>query len=82
MEARLLYDRKTAAKMLSISVRSLAYLLARGEIRFRRIGRKTLIPHSELVRFARGHHPKPVRGQAAPTSYQHQPSPDGTQKCD
>ena len=57
MEARLLYDRKTAAKMLSISLRGLAYLLSRGEIRFRRIGSKTLIPHSELVRFARGHHP-------------------------
>jgi excisionase family DNA binding protein len=60
MEARLLYDRKSAAKMLSISIRSLAYLLSRGEIRFRRIGSKTLIPHSELVRFARGHHTGPL----------------------
>jgi excisionase family DNA binding protein len=56
----LLYDRKNAARMLSISLRSLAYLLSRGEIRFRRIGSKTLIPHAELVRFARGHHPEPV----------------------
>lgn len=65
MESRLLYDRKTAAKMLSISLRSLAYLLSRGEIHFRRIGAKTLIPHSELVSFARGHHPKPVSGVPA-----------------
>jgi hypothetical protein len=56
----LLYDRKSAACMLSISIRSLAYLLSRGEIHFRRIGTKTLIPHAELVRFARGHHPEPV----------------------
>lgn len=62
MEQRLLYDRKTAARMLSISLRSLAYLLSRGEIRFRRIGTKTLIPHAELVRFAHGHHPEPVAG--------------------
>jgi excisionase family DNA binding protein len=57
---RLLYDRKEAARQLSISLRSLAYLLSRGEIHFRRIGSKTLIPHSELVRFAKGHHPKPL----------------------
>lgn len=56
----LLYDRKSAARMLSISLRSLAYLLSRGEIHFRRIGTKTLIPHAELVRFARGHHPEPI----------------------
>jgi excisionase family DNA binding protein len=60
---RLLYDRKGAARMLSISLRSLAYLLSRGEIRFRRIGSKTLIPHAELVRFARGHHPTSFAGQ-------------------
>jgi len=59
-EHLLLYDRKKAARMLSISIRSLAYLLSRGEIHFRRIGTKTLIPHAELVRFARGHHPEPV----------------------
>jgi excisionase family DNA binding protein len=62
METRLLYDRKTAAKMLSLSIRSLAYLLSRGEIRFRRLGAKILIPHSELVRFANGHHPEPMNG--------------------
>jgi hypothetical protein len=60
MEARLLYDRKTAAKMLSISLRSLAYLLARGENRLRRIGSKTLISLGELIRFARAHQPAHV----------------------
>jgi len=53
---RLLYDRKAAAYQLSISVRALDYLLAAGEFKTRRIGRKVLIPHPELIRFARGDH--------------------------
>lgn len=64
VESRLLYDRKEAAKLLSISLRSLAYLLSRGEIHFRRIGSKTLIPHAELVRFARGQHPSPLASRS------------------
>lgn len=61
LEARLLYDRKSAARMLSISLRSLTYLIAHGELRFRRIGAKTLIPHAELVRFTKSHHTEPVK---------------------
>jgi excisionase family DNA binding protein len=59
---RLLYDKQTAAETLSISLRSLNYLLSRGKIRFRRVGSRVLIPHAELVRFAHGHHPEPVAG--------------------
>jgi excisionase family DNA binding protein len=53
---RLLYDRKSAAQMLSISVRSLDHFVANKRINFRRFGRRVLIPHSELVRFARADH--------------------------
>lgn len=60
---RILYDRKSAAEQLSISIRSLAYYLSRGEIRFRKIGAKVLIPRSELIRFAKEHHPFPVDGK-------------------
>jgi excisionase family DNA binding protein len=60
---RLLYDKQTAAEILSISLRSLNYLLSRGKIRFRRVGSRVLIPHAELVRFAHGHHPEPVAGE-------------------
>lgn len=60
---RILYDRNSAAEQLSISVRSLAYFLSRGEIRFRKIGAKVLIPRSELIRFAKEHHPYPVGGR-------------------
>jgi hypothetical protein len=53
---RLLYDRKSAAQMLSISVRSLDYLISRKELDTRRIGKKVLVPHRELVRYAQGNH--------------------------
>ena len=57
MEARLLYDRKTAARMLSISVRSLDYIIAaKGGLETRRIGRKVLVTHASLVRYASGNH--------------------------
>jgi excisionase family DNA binding protein len=53
---RLLYDRKEAARQLSISVRSLDYLVANRKLSFRRIGKKVLIPYPELVKFSRSDH--------------------------
>jgi Helix-turn-helix domain len=50
--SRLLYDRKEAARQLSISIRSLDYLIAAKTFKTIRIGKKVMIPHSELVRFA------------------------------
>jgi len=43
---RLLYDRKEAARQLSISVRSLDYLIAAGKFETRRIGKKVLVTHN------------------------------------
>ncbi len=51
---RLLYDRKSAAQQLSISVRSLDYLVANRKILTRRIGSRVLIHHDDLTRFAQG----------------------------
>lgn len=48
----LLVDRRNAAQYLSISQRSLDYLLAHGELAIRRIGTRTLIPLAELKKFA------------------------------
>jgi hypothetical protein len=48
--ARLLYDRKEAARQLSISVRGLDYIIAAKGLDTRRIGRKVLITHASLVR--------------------------------
>lgn len=53
---RLLYDRREAARQLSISVRGLDYLIAAGKFETRRIGKKVLITHRSLVRFAQGNH--------------------------
>lgn len=53
---RLLYDRKNAARQLSISIRSLDYLIANRRLTFRRIGKKVLIPYGELVKFSRFDH--------------------------
>lgn len=54
--ARLLYDRKEAARQLSISVRSLDYIIAAKKLDTRRIGRKVLVTHASLVRYASGNH--------------------------
>lgn len=60
---RLLYDRAEAARQLSISIRSLDYLIAGKELATRRIGKKVLVPHAELVRYARGDHFGPIAGK-------------------
>jgi hypothetical protein len=53
---RLLVDRRNAAQYLSISQRSLDYLLAKGERVTRRIGTRVLIPVTELERYAKTDH--------------------------
>jgi hypothetical protein len=57
---RLLYDRKEAARQLSISVRSLDYLIGQRKLSTRRLGKKVLVPHAELVRFASANHFEPM----------------------
>jgi excisionase family DNA binding protein len=60
LEQRLLVNRRNAAQYLSISQRSLDYLLANGDLNARRIGTRVLIPISELQRYARVDYPKPI----------------------
>lgn len=57
---RLLYNREEAARQLSISVRSLDYLVANKELSTRRLGTRKLIPHGELVRFSKSDHFGPI----------------------
>ncbi|MGP8270465.1 MAG: hypothetical protein ACLQLH_10395 [Terracidiphilus sp.] len=57
---KMLYDRKSAAFALSISVRALDYALARGEFETRKNGRKTLITAGSLKRYASSNHFGPV----------------------
>jgi len=61
---RLLYDRKAAAQQLSVSIRTIDYYLQAKAIKTRRIGRKVLISHSELIRFASRDHWEPVDTQS------------------
>ena len=56
-QERLLYDRKTAATMLSISVRMVDYMITTQTIKVRRIGSRVLIPVDELHRVACQDHP-------------------------
>ena len=61
-EEKLLVGREEAAEMLSISRRSLDYLLAQKRLTFRRIGTRVLIPVSDLRRFSRADHPQRLAG--------------------
>jgi hypothetical protein len=65
MESRLLYDRKTAALQLSISVRSLDYIISGKGLETRRIGRKVLITRASLLRYASGNHFAAVKESTA-----------------
>lgn len=53
---KLLYSRRDAATALSLSVRSIDYLVASRRLISRRFGGKILIPASDLRRFARSDH--------------------------
>jgi len=53
---KLLYSRRDSGAILSLSLRSIDYLLAAGALKFRKVGAKILIPYEELVRFASASH--------------------------
>ena len=52
----ILMSKKSAAQALGISLRTLEYLIDRGDLKARRIGRRVLIERRELERFARHDH--------------------------
>jgi excisionase family DNA binding protein len=58
---KLLYSRRDAARALSLSVRSIDYLIYTGRIPTRRVGGKILIHVSDVRRFAKTDHPGFVR---------------------
>jgi hypothetical protein len=59
---KLLIDRKSAAWGISVSTRSVDYLIASGALETRRIGRKVLIVAASLKKFAAANHYGPVNG--------------------
>jgi excisionase family DNA binding protein len=60
--AKILVGREEAANFLSISVRSVDYLIATGRLSTRRIGTRVLIPMEDVRRFARSDHPERMAG--------------------
>jgi hypothetical protein len=56
LPTKILYDRKSAAYALSISVRSLDYLIANKRLNTLKMGSKVMIGHGELVKFSRQNH--------------------------
>jgi excisionase family DNA binding protein len=67
---KLLYSRRDTAEALSLSIRSIDYLITAGRLPARRVGGKILIPASAVRRFAREDHPDPVRS-GSPSSSVH-----------
>jgi hypothetical protein len=65
---KLLYSRRDTAEALSLSIRSVDYLITTGRLSTRRIGGKILVPASAVRRFARGDHPELVRATSVSTS--------------
>ena len=61
-EEKLLLSRHEAATLLSISQRSLDYLIANKLLSVRRLGSRVLIPVVDLQRFARADHPDRLVG--------------------
>ncbi len=61
---KLLYSRRDAAEALSLSIRSVDYLITTGRLSTRRVGSKILIPVGAIRRFAREDHPESVRTPA------------------
>ncbi len=59
---KILYDKKTAAAALSISVRMLDNLIFRRELPVRRVGRRVLLERRVLEAFARRDHVTPDGG--------------------
>jgi hypothetical protein len=59
---KLLYSKQDAAEALSLSVRSIDYLITTQRLPMRRVGGKVMIPVNAVRRFARGDHPERVRG--------------------
>jgi excisionase family DNA binding protein len=60
MTPRLAYSLSEAAQALGLSVRSLRYLMQQGKLGYARIGRRVLIPASELERLLRRASVKPT----------------------
>jgi excisionase family DNA binding protein len=58
---KLLYTRDEAAYSLGVCVRAIDYLIAKGDLETKRIGKKVLISREVLRRYAAGDHPEALK---------------------
>jgi excisionase family DNA binding protein len=72
---RIAYSIAEAARMSSLSVRSLRYLLRSGRLGYVKVGRRILIRHADLEALMRKHYVKPNGwpgcGSTYPPRYPH-----------
>jgi excisionase family DNA binding protein len=59
---KFLVSQDEAAQLLSISRRSVEYLVAAKKLSTRRLGTRTLIPIEDVRRYARSDHPERMAG--------------------
>ena len=52
----LLHSKRESARLIGISERTLHTLIATKQLKVRRVGRRVLVPHRELLRFMRTDH--------------------------
>ena len=64
----LLIARREAARLLGLSLRCIDYLIQRGELPARRVGRRVLIPRGALEQFARRDHTSPAGAKSSSTA--------------
>lgn len=74
---KLLYSRRDTAEALSLSVRSIDYLISSGRLSIRRVGGKILVPATAIRQFARGDHPQSIRSKGTLESAKTFPEPAG-----
>lgn len=56
MNEKLLYSKKETAALLSICTKTVEKLVARGELKARRVGRRVMFQRSEIIRFTQRDH--------------------------
>jgi excisionase family DNA binding protein len=59
---KLLVSQEEAAQLLSISKRSVEYLVATRQLSTRRIGTRALVPIEDIKKYARFDHPERIAG--------------------
>jgi excisionase family DNA binding protein len=61
--SKLMYSKTETAQMLSISIRTVENLMTNGQLAFRKVGKRVLVPVQALIQFTKRDH---VTGRVNP----------------